>query len=67
MTLQQQFDLSIGRYWGSADRAELTEHPEGDATVNLFWTDGARLSQYEYTQKDARETLRRLGFLASAS
>lgn len=66
MTPQQARDASLGRYWGSADGAALTEHPEGDATVRFSWADGAAFSTTYATHDQARHDLARLGFCPTA-
>lgn len=55
-----------GRYWGSADKAELTTDQDG-AVIRLSWNDG-KYVVVEYNQSaslgeaDARDMLRRLGW-----
>ena len=63
MRLTTPEQKSLGRYWGSANVATLTEFPEGDAHILLEWDDGAHVSFYEETHQFARECLKRLGFL----
>lgn len=53
---------AIGRYWGSADSAKLTEWPEGDASVQFTWTDGEGFTQDYPSHAEARAALARLGF-----
>lgn len=65
MTPNQARDLSLGRYWGSADGAALTEHPEGDASVRFSWADGAAFSITYASYDQARADLARLGFFAT--
>jgi hypothetical protein len=55
---------AIGRYWGSADTATLTEWSDGGATIRLDWADGAQVSFYEDTHAEARAHLRSLGYTA---
>lgn len=61
----QSKDDSLGRWWGSADAATLHEFSDGDALIELTWSDGAYVRQYETTHAEARDTLRRLGFAPS--
>jgi hypothetical protein len=53
---------ALGRYWGSADRAHLTTHREGDATIRYEWNDGACIVIDHPTSEDARAELERMGF-----
>ena len=54
---------ALGRYWGSADVATLTEFPDGCAKIVLEWSDGAAVYLCEDSHEEARETLKRLGFM----
>lgn len=54
---------AAGRYWGSADSAKLTKHPEGDATVYFSWADGAGFGIDYGTHAEAEAALARLGFI----
>lgn len=55
---------ALGRYWGSADSAKLTEFACGDAIIEFTWADGAGFVQDYATHADARAALARLGFTA---
>jgi hypothetical protein len=53
---------SLGRYWGSASNAHLTEFVLGDALIRLTWADGAEVVCGFDTHAEARACLKRLGF-----
>jgi len=55
---------AIGRYWGSADSAKLTEFQAGDALIEFTWNDGAGFVQEYATHAEARAALARLGFVS---
>lgn len=52
-----------GRYWGSADKAELTKFYDG-CSVRLSWNDGAMICEWYDDEGEARAFLRRLGWSA---
>lgn len=60
-------EMSVGRYWGSAHSAALTEFGDGCALIKLTWADGATLHLSHDTHADARDELRSLGFCADAA
>lgn len=58
---------TLGRDWSTATEAKLIEHPEGDASIRLTWSDGAYLVQSCDSKEQAQDTLARLGFKPSRS
>ena len=56
----------LGKYWGSADRAQLVDF--GDcARAELFWNDGGYAYYIEDNKADAIAHLERLGFKQSVA
>jgi hypothetical protein len=55
-------DNSLGRYWGSADKAELTSFNDDTALFRLSWDDGKNLVVDGLAKQEAIDWLNRLGF-----
>ena len=62
MNVWERIEMASGRYWGSAERATMTDY--GDCFTNRFyWADGALEMTVHDTREEAVEQMTGLGFV----
>ena len=54
---------AVGRYWGSADKAEMVRFHDG-VSVRLTWNDGAMICEWFDDEAEGLAMLRSLGWKA---